>query len=36
MEKNCEGLEYILVGVSSFFPGAEFGLGFDLEIAMEL
>lgn len=36
MEKNCQESEHIIVGVSSFFPWAEFGLGFDLEIAMEL
>lgn len=36
MEKNSEGLGHILMGLSGFFPGAEFGIGFDLEIVMEL
>lgn len=36
MEKNSEGIGHILMGLSSFFSGAEFGIGFDPEIVMEL
>lgn len=36
MEKNSEGMGHILMGLSGFFPGAEFGIGFGPEIVIEL